>query len=444
VRLSLTLVLWWLLWLPVWFLAAPGCAPKNEYVEPPPPTVTVCQPVRQDVTTYIEEMGVTEAFETVEIRARVEGYLEEIHFQDGQTVKAGDPLFVIDRRPYEAERNKAAAAITVAEAELGDAEAKYRRAIPLAKSGAVSNEELTEKAAVYEVAKASIEAKKAALQQAELELSYCDIQSPIAGRVGERLIDRGNFVGRALTAHLTTVISYDPIYARFNISERELLRLMEASPRRANGNDVDMKQIKFYMSLEDEEDFPHEGRFDYADLGVESATGTFLFRGVFPNPPPQRITPGMTVKIRVPTGVLPQALLVPEAAFGADQRGRYVLVVNAQDKVERRDVTAGLKVGDLLVVSKGLEPDEWVITEGVQFVRPGSLVKKEPKQLEPPPPQIQLPSTAPAAAEPKAAAEAATKADAKADAEPAPSAPPPAPADASSAADAAPDAVAKP
>lgn len=436
-RHSLTLVLWWLLWLPGWLFFASGCAPKNVYVEPPPPTVTVSQPIQQDVTTSIEEIGVTEAFETVEIRARVEGYLEEIHFQDGQTVAAGDPLFVIDRRPYEAERNKAAAAVTVAEAEKGDAEAKYRRAIPLAKSGAVSNEELTEKAAAYEVAKASIEAKKAALQQAELELSYCDIESPIAGRVGERLIDRGNFVGRSLTAHLTTVISYDPIYARFNISERELLRLMKSGTGRANGDDADMKQIKFYLSLEDEEDFPHEGRFDYADLGVESATGTFSLRGVFPNPPPRRITPGMTVKIRVPTGVLSQALLVPEAAFGADQRGRYVLVVNAQDKVERRDVTAGLKVGDLLVVSKGLEPDEWVITEGVQFVRPGSLVKKEPKQPTPPPPQIQLPSTAPAAAEPETAAEA----DTQANAEPAP---PPAPADANSAAGASPDAAAKP
>lgn len=433
-RLSLTPMVWWLLWLPVWLLSAPGCAPKNEYIEPPPPTVTVSQPIHQDVTTYIEEMGVTEAFETVEIRARVEGYLEEIHFQDGQTVAAGDPLFVIDKRPYEAERNKAAAAVTVAEAELGDAEAKYRRAIPLAKSGAVSNEELTERAAAYEVAKASIEAKKAALQQAELELSYCDIHTPIAGRVGERLIDRGNFVGRSLTTHLTTVIRYDPIYARFNISERELLRLMRTSPGRANGDDVDMKQIKFYLSLEDEEDFPHEGRFDYADLGVESATGTFLFRGVFPNPPPHRITPGMTVKIRVPTGVLPQALLVPEAAFAADQRGRYVLVVNDQDKVERRDVTAGLKVGNLLVVSKGLAADEWVITEGVQFVRPGSLVKKEPKQLEPPPAQIQLPSTAPAA-EPAA----------EADAEPAATAaPPPASADANSAAGASPDAAAQP
>jgi len=405
VRLSPTLMFGWPLWLPVWLVIVPGCAPKNEYVEPPPPTVTVCQPIRQDVTTYIEEVGVTEAVETVEIRARVEGYLEEIHFQDGQTVQAGDLLFVIDKRPYEAERNKAAAAVTVAEAEMGDAEAKYRRAIPLAKSGAVSNEELTEKAAAYEVTKASIEAKKASLQQAELELSYCDIQSPIAGRVGDRLIDKGNFVGRSMTSHLTTVISYDPIYARFNISERELLRLMKSGSRRENDDDLDMKQIKFYLSLEDEEDFPHEGHFDYADLGVESATGTFSLRGVFPNPPPRLITPGMTVKIRVPTGVIPGALLIPEAAFASDQRGRYVLVVNAQDKVERRDVTLGLKAGHLQVVLKGLESNEWVITEGVQFVRPGSLVKREPQELEAPIPEIKLPSTVPPAAEPDAGTE---------------------------------------
>jgi RND family efflux transporter MFP subunit len=365
-----------------------GCQPAVQFAPPPPPVVTVSQPLRQDITLYIEEMGVTEAVETVEIRARVEGYLQEIHFQDGQDVKAGDLLFVIDRKPFEAERNKAAAALKVAQAEKGDAEAKYRRALPLAERGAISQEELVEKAAAYEVSQALIEARQADLERTELELSYTKVESPIDGRVGDRLVDAGNFVGRAMTSHLTTVIRYDPIYATFNISERELLDLMRQGPRRNGGEDLDKEKIPFYLALEDETTFSHQGHFDYADLGVESATGTFRLRGVFPNPAPRLITPGMTVRVRVPTGAIEGALLVPEAALGADQRGRYLLTVNADDQVERRDVTLGKKVGAMQVVQTGLNAEDWVIVEGIQFVRPGSTVRREPKELTPPAEEI--------------------------------------------------------
>jgi RND family efflux transporter MFP subunit len=361
-----------------------GCQPRVQFAPPPPPVVAVSQPVLQDVTLYIEEMGVTEAVETVEIRARVEGYLEEVHFQDGQEVNAGDILFVIDRKPFEAERNKAAAALKVAEAEKGDAEAKYRRALPLAERNAISQEELVEKAAAYEVSKAVIEARQADLERAELELSYTEVRSPIDGRVGARLIDVGNFVGRSMTSHLTTVIRYDPIHATFHISERELLGLIRRGPRPDEGGELVKEQIPCHLALEDETDFSHVGHFDYADLGVESATGTFRLRGVFDNPRPRLITPGMTVRIRIPTGVLKDALLVPESALGADQRGRYLLIVNAEDRVERRDVTLGKKVGTLQVVQTGLTHDAWVIVEGIQFVRPGATIRREARPLAPP------------------------------------------------------------
>ena len=370
-----------------WIVAAAvfcGCASEAQFAPPPPRVVTVSQPWRQDVTLYIEEMGVTEAVETVEIRARVEGYLQEVHFQDGQLVKAGDLLFVIDRKPFEADRNKAAAALRVAEAEKGDAEAKYRRAVPLAERGAISQEELMEKAATYEVSQAVIEARQADLERAELELSYTEIKSPIDGRVGARLIDAGNFVGRAMTSHLATVIRYDPVFATFNISERELLGLIRQGPRGDGGEELDKEQVPIHLALEDEQAFSHTGHLHYADLGVESATGTFQLRGVFPNPAPGIIAPGMTVRIRVPTGTAQGALLVPEAAIGADQRGRYLLTVNAQDRVERRDVTLGTKVGAMQIVQTGLNAEDWVIVEGIQFVRPGSPVRRDPQELSPP------------------------------------------------------------
>jgi RND family efflux transporter MFP subunit len=376
--------------------ALAGCQRANEYVPPPPATVTVAQPIRQDVVTYIEETGTTEAVETVNLRARVEGFLEEIKFQDGDDVKAGDILFVIDKKPFLAECKIAEAALKVAEAEAKDAEAKYRRAIPLAQTGAVSQEELVEKAATYEVSRSAIEAARANLAKAELDLSYTDVESPIDGRVSDRLVDRGNFVGRTMTTHLATVISYDPIYANFNISEPELLRILKRGPRREGTQELDKTKIKFYMSLQDETGFPHEGHYDYADLAVESGTGTFRIRGVFPNPEPRVITPGMFVQIRVPTGTLKDALLVPEAALASDQAGRHLMVVNSENKVERRNVEMGIKLQDMQVVTEGLRADDWVIIEGLQRARPGSIVTPERKELEPPAPQeMRLPEAGP-------------------------------------------------
>jgi RND family efflux transporter MFP subunit len=223
---------------------------------------------------------------TVEIRTRVEGYLEEIHFQDGQDVKAGDLLFVIDRKPFEADRNNARSRLKVAQAEKADAEAKYRRALPLAERGPFRRRNSSRKRLPTKSAKRSSMLGKRIWTGRNWNSATPKSRSPIDGRVGARLIDAGNFVGRSMTNHLTTVIRYDPIYATFNISERELLELIRRGPRSEGGGELDKEKIPFYMALEDETTFSHVGHFDYADLGVESATGTFRLRGVFPNPPP--------------------------------------------------------------------------------------------------------------------------------------------------------------
>jgi RND family efflux transporter MFP subunit len=394
-----------------------GCGTSNTYQKPEAPNVTVAKPVQMDVTTYIEEIGVTQAVQTVDIRARVEGYLEKIHVEDGEDVTAGQVLFEIDKRPFQAEVDRAQAAVVVAQAEKTNAEAKYKRSVPLAEKGAVSQEELAEDTAAFEVAKAMIDVREAELKKAQLDLSYTGIKSPIKGRMGGRLIDQGNFVGRTLSTHLATVISYDPIYATFNISETDLLRLMGQGPRRPEDQELDKSKIKFYMSLQDEEDFPHVGQYNYADLGVESSTGTYLIRGTFPNPEPRIIAPGMTVTVRVPTGVLEDALLIPEAAIASDQRGRYVMIVNSENKVERRDVRLGVKVLDMMVVTEGLEPEDRVITQGLQRAREGGEVRiDEELTLEPPtagvlpPPGTEPSDEEPPAEQPPAASEPPTKA----------------------------------
>ena len=360
----------------------------NQYQEPPPQEVFVSRPLQQDVIDYVEETGTTEACETVDIRARVEGYLEDIKFDPGQeNIQEGDELFLIDQKPYRAIVTQAEAALRVAEAETVDAEAKYKRAVPLAQQGAVSQEELLEKAAIWEVSKAKVVAAQAQLDAANLDLGYTIVRSPISGRVGKTLVDKGNLVGKTMSTHLTTVIKYDPIYATFNISERMLLDVMDQ--RRQSGqarSGDDREGIKFYMGLTNEEGYPHEGHLNYADLAVDASTGTFQVRAEFKNPD-YRIVPGLFVRIRIPTGERKGALLVPESAVGADQEGRYVLIVEESEgkKVVRRcGVTLGAKIGALRVVVSGLEPPDSVIVRGIQRVRSGSLVAPVEEELKPP------------------------------------------------------------
>jgi RND family efflux transporter MFP subunit len=362
-----------------------GTGGENKYEEPPPQKVYVSQPLQHDVIDYVDETGTTEAVETVEIRARVEGYLEEINFEPGQTnITPGYELYRIDQKPYKATVTQAQAALKVAQAEAKDAEAKYARAQVLAPKGAMSEEEVMERGAAVDVAKAAIEAAQAALEAAELDLSYTVVKSPIAGRVGKTLVDKGNLVGKSLTTHLTTVINYDPIYATFNISERLFLDLKQQAAERGEKDDAEMRQVKIFMGLENEEGYPHEGYLNYVDLAVDASSGTYLIRGVFPNPN-YDIVPGSFARVRIPVGKRENALLVPESATGADQEGRYVLAVVENEgvqEVERRGVTLGAKFGSMRVVLSGLDASDTLVVRGVQRVRPGSKVDPVQETLE--------------------------------------------------------------
>lgn len=359
--------------------ALSGCGEKNTFQPPPPPPVTIAQPLQQTVTNFHEETGTTEAVDRVEIRARVQGFLEQIQFEEGSDVEEGTVLYVIEQRLYKANVASARAALSAAKVALEKAEIEYKRQESLFKENATSERNVVAAKAERDGARADVEAAEANLDRAEIELDYTEVRTPISGRVGETLVKKGNLVDDQSETHLTTVIRYDPIYAKFNISENDLLRILEGTPRDERRESKE-KTLKLYLARATDTGFPFEGRFDYADLAVDQSTGTYAIRGVFPNPD-ESIVPGLFVRIRIPMGVLEDALLIPEIALGADQAGRYVLVVNSENNVDRKNVTVGSKHGDMVVISEGIEPDDWVIVQGVQRARPGAAVTPERTEL---------------------------------------------------------------
>lgn len=346
-----------------------GCEQANQYREPPPPEVSIAQPVQQSVNEYLEFTGTTEAINRVEIRARVNGYLKNIEFQDGATVEEGTLLFVIEPEPFEAALAVAEASLQRAEASLKLAEAELRRTEPLVQRSALPQQELDLKQADVATANADVAAAKAAVTQAKLNLNYTRVIAPISGRVGRHLVDVGNLV-RAESTLLTVIESYNPIYAHFNMSEGDLLRLMQEEAGSAN----EASAQELTLALANEENFPHKGQIDFADLGVDPGTGTQLRRGVFPNPNLQ-LVPGLFVRLRLPIGAPEPKLLVSDRAVGVDQRGSYLLVVDSEGTVEYRPVKLGMSAqGGLRVVEQGIKPGDWVIVNGLQRARPGAKV----------------------------------------------------------------------
>jgi RND family efflux transporter MFP subunit len=370
----------WLLGLALAAMA--GCQSKNEYEAPPPPTVTVAQPVQQTVTNYIEETGTTEAVEKVEIRARVKGFLEQVKFEPGTVVKKGAPLYLIEQRQYLAKVAAAKATVAAREVELEKAKIEYNRQLKLREGDATAEMNVVAAKAEQDAGAAAVDEAKALLDEAQRELEYTEVVAPIDGRVGKTLVKAGNLVGDSEATHLTTVIKYDPIYVNFNISERAFLELSAKTPRGEDRN-VKKESAKIYVRRAIDEGFPYAGNFDYADLTVDQTTGTFLVRGIFSNAR-QDIVPGLFVTVRLPIGKLVDALLIPEVAVSTDQRGKYLLVVNDKSEVERRDVTLGIKVGSMVVVEKGIEAGQQVIIDGVQRARQGAKVTAKKTTLAPP------------------------------------------------------------
>ncbi|QDU29770.1 Efflux pump periplasmic linker BepF [Anatilimnocola aggregata] len=370
-------------WLLILGVLAAGCAPQADYVPPPLPNVTVAKPLVVRLTDELEYTGNLQATDSVQIRARVNGYLDKIHFRDGDTVKEGELLFEIEKAPFVAALNSAKAGQLKAEANLALAEAEFKRTEPLVERGALAVQELDVKRANVATAKADVDSAKAAVQQATLNLEYTQVKSPIGGRISRHMVDMGNLV-EAQTTILTMIEKYTPIHAYFNVSESDVAVLpqqMEGSPT-PDEQPTTAEELKndkrppVFLGLPSEVGYPHEGRLDYTQLGIDPRTGTQQRRAYFLNAN-QQLIPGSFIRIRVPFGDESPKLLVPERAVGVDQRGEYVLIVNVKNVVEERRVVLGSNRSGLRVVLSGLQPDERVIINGLQRVRPTSEVTTE-------------------------------------------------------------------
>ena len=289
----------------------------------------------------------------------------------------GELLFVIEQEPYEAALDRAKATLQSRIAELRLAKATERRKAEALKARAISKLEVLQAEAEVLTAQAAIAEARADVRNAEIELSYTEIRAPISGRVGRNLVDVGNLVGAGEQTLLTTIVKYQPMYAYFNVNERDLLRYRENKKTQDEG-----WEPVFELGLANDAGYPHKGRLDYIDNRVDETTGTITIRGEFPNQMGDMV-PGLFARIRIPEPQEQSALLVPEDALNRDQRGTYTLVVNSENTVEYRLLQAGPQIdGGLRVVEDGLRPDDWVIVRGIQRARPGAKVAPDQTDIK--------------------------------------------------------------
>ncbi len=381
-----------------------GCQQPNEYQEPPPPPVTVANPEVRTVVESVEFTGTTEAYELVDIRARVEGFLNSIHFDEGMAIKQGDLLFEIDPEPFRAVLNQAKASEKLALARLESAKAEVKRATAEVRNaesqltrveraikvspGAVTPEEVESKRTAVLTARATADSAKAAITsaeaeiaaaqalvaQAELDLGYCTVRSPIDGRAGRKLVDLGNLVGAGESTVLTRIVKYDPIYVYFNVNENALLNFIQEQAKELEDQTRDEVKLQkpILIGLGTDDGYPHEGIAEYSDLAVDESTGTYLIRGIVPNKK-KLIPPGAFARINVP-GEEIEATLIDPRAVGRDQSGAYLLIVDSSNTVTRRNVELAGKYEGLQAVKGDITVNDRVIVNGVQRARPGAKV----------------------------------------------------------------------
>jgi RND family efflux transporter MFP subunit len=356
-----------------------GCKPPAEEASKVPPTqVTVAKPLQRAVAEYEEFTGRTEAVESVEIRARVTGYLDKVYFEEGGEVKTGDPLFQIDARPYQAEVDMAAARVEVSEAQREFQKSELARNEPLLKKAAISQADYDKVVAANKESAAGVDSANASLEKAKLNLAFTKLASPIDGRVSRTLMTEGNLV-TADTTPLTNIVSQDPMFAYFDVDERTVLRLMKLVEEGKLTSQRSTPESPLTMALANDTGFPHQGVIDFVDNQVNASTGTINVRGKFPNPDlktgSHALAPGFFVRVRLPIGDPHAARLVAERAIGTDQGQKYVLIVNAKHEVEYRPVKLGKLENGLRVIEEGLQGDEQVIVIGLQRARPGKVVE---------------------------------------------------------------------
>ena len=333
------------------------------------------QPLIREITEWDEFTARLDAVDSVEVRPRVNGYLESINFKDGALVHKGDLLFSIDHRPYAAALRRAEADAALARSRLALAQKNNARAANLLASHAISQEESDIRDSNLRQAQASLEEAEAAVEAAKLDVEFTQVAAPISGRVGRKLVTEGNLITGGVGSQgtlLTTIVSLDPIYAYFEADEGSLLKYdrLARSGQRPSSRDF---RNPVHVGLADEQGFPREGVMDFVDNQVDRGTGTILGRALLPNPD-LSLVPGLFARLRLPGSGQYRATLLPDEAIGSDQSQKYVFVVDRENKGQYRPVTIGPLVDGLRVVREGVTAQDWVVVAGLQRLRPGAVV----------------------------------------------------------------------
>jgi len=359
-----------------------GCG-QQKSVELPPPVVTVTAAEQREVKDWDEYTGRLAPLGTVEVRPKVSGYLTEVKFEDGDMVKKGQVLFVIDPRPYQAELDRAQGQYDEADSSLKLATADYDRSKQLRDKGAISAGDFDKTGASSLKAQGAFLTARAAVEAARLNLEFCTITSPIDGHASLANITVGNLVSSQTEKPLTTIVSMNPVYAYADVNERSLLRYVRYyASKKVLPGDEDKVKLPIQLSLQDETDFPHTGYIDFLDNRVDPDTGTIRIRGVF-DFEKGLLGPGLFVRVRIPAGDAYHAVLVPERSVGSDQGQKFVVVIDKDNTAVFRPVELGTVNGRMQVISKGVAAGEKVVVDGLLKVRPGGKVDSKPLPAEP-------------------------------------------------------------
>lgn len=346
------------------------------------PAVTVAKPLAREIVEWDEYTGRFDAVETVEVRARVSGYLTEIRFKDGQAVKQGDLLFAIDPRPFERALEQAQAELFAAKTKVENANRDIVRGQPLLEKKIISDKTFDDRMAIVRDAEAAQKVAEAKVKTAELDLSFATITSPISGRISRTLVTAGNWISAGSVSGatlLTTIVSEDPIYIYFDVSENNFIKYKRLAGRGEASGAADLGAA-VEVALPDERGFPHKAKVDFLDNRLDQGTGTLRARAVMSNKA-GLFSPGLFARVRV-TGTAPyMAMLIPDEAIGTDQTNKYVMTVGEDGTVTRKGIVPGPLFGGLRVVREGIAGDEWVITKGLHRARPGQKVAPKRETL---------------------------------------------------------------
>ncbi|KAA5602989.1 efflux RND transporter periplasmic adaptor subunit [Blastochloris sulfoviridis] len=365
-----------------------GCGGSQPPAPPAAPAVTVANPVRKVVAETDEYVGRFVAIDAVEVRARVSGYLDAIHFTDGQLVKQGDLLFTIDRRPFEATLAQAKANLAQAKANLAFSESDLNRAQQLVRDKTITEQTFDQRVQAKRVAEANVAAQEAAVKQTELDLAFTELRAPISGRIGDRRVSPGNLVTGGVTGNTTllaTIVSTDPIRFEFTIDEASFIRYQRLAKEGVDSISSREGRTPVLLRLIDEKTFGHKGQMDFIDNVVEKGSGTIRGRAVFENAN-GLFTPGVFARIQVPAAAAGEALMVPDTAIASEQIRKFVYVVGDDDIAKPRYVVLGQLVDGLRVVKEGLSPQDRVVVNGLARIRPMMKVTPQPQGAAPPGP----------------------------------------------------------